>query len=93
MNSAGSHSHSITDPGHTHDYTRLREERDISPSDGSAFTLPNNNPFKTDTTQSATTGISVNAAGSHSHTINNTGGDGSHENRPPYYALAYIMKL
>lgn len=22
-----------------------------------------------------------------------TGGDGAHENRPPYYALAYIMKL
>jgi microcystin-dependent protein len=35
------------------------------------------------------------AAGSHSHavTINNTGGGLAHENRPPYYALAYIMKL
>ena len=25
-------------------------------------------------------------------TTNSTGGGGSHENRPPYYALAYIMK-
>jgi microcystin-dependent protein len=27
-----------------------------------------------------------------STSIGNTGGGGSHENRPPYYALAYIMK-
>jgi len=26
-------------------------------------------------------------------TINSTGGNAAHENRPPYYALAYIMKL
>ena len=34
-------------------------------------------------------------AGEHSHsiTISSTGGGGTHENRPPYYALAYIMKL
>lgn len=31
-------------------------------------------------------------AGSHTHTIGNTGGGLSHENRPPYYVLAYIMK-
>ena len=33
--------------------------------------------------------------GTHTHKINieNTGGGGSHENRPPYYALAYIMKI
>lgn len=35
------------------------------------------------------------SSGIHSHaiTINNTGGGLSHENLPPYYALAYIMKL
>ena len=54
-------------------------------------------------------GINTGPAGSHSHTysgttssvgnhthsvsIGNTGSGGSHENRPPYYALAYIMKL
>jgi len=35
--------------------------------------------------------------GEHKHTISgstsNTGGGQAHENRPPYYALAYIMKL
>ena len=38
--------------------------------------------------------VQTGSAGNHSHSlsINNTGGGGSHENRPPYYALAYIMK-
>ena len=29
---------------------------------------------------------------SHAHSTNATGGSGSHENRPPYYALCYIMQ-
>ena len=35
------------------------------------------------------------SAGAHSHsiTVYNTGSGQAHENRPPYYALAYIMKL
>lgn len=51
--------------------------------------------------------ITVNSAGSHSHsgtaasagshshsiTVNNTGSSQPHENRPPYYALCFIMKL
>ena len=51
--------------------------------------------------------ITVNSAGSHSHsgtaasagshshsiTVNNTGSGSPHENRPPYYALCFIMKL
>ncbi len=37
----------------------------------------------------------TNYAGSHSHTYttNNTGGGQAHENRPPYYTLAYIMRI
>ena len=42
------------------------------------------------------TSFSTSSAGDHSHTISgNTGYQGStdsHENRPPYYAVAYIMK-
>lgn len=41
-------------------------------------------------------GVQTLAAGDHSHTFSgttaSTGGGASHENRPPYYALAYIMK-
>jgi len=36
---------------------------------------------------------SISTDGSHTHSINNTGGGESHENRPPYFALAFIMKL
>ena len=35
----------------------------------------------------------ISSDGNHTHTINNTGGNAAHENRPPYFALAYIMKL
>jgi microcystin-dependent protein len=31
-------------------------------------------------------------AGEHSHTTNPQGGGQAHENRPPYYALAFIMR-
>ena len=43
------------------------------------------------TTHERTTG----QAGAHSHsiTISSTGGGQAHENRPPYYALCFIMKL
>jgi microcystin-dependent protein len=39
--------------------------------------------------------LSINSAGAHTHTVTvgNTGGGQSHENRPPYYALAFIMRV
>ena len=39
--------------------------------------------------------LTTNTTGGHTHTVSvgNAGSGGSHENRPPYYALAYIMKL
>jgi len=37
--------------------------------------------------------VNLDASHDHTVTIGSTGGGGSHENRPPYYALAYIMKL
>jgi microcystin-dependent protein len=44
-------------------------------------------------TVSGTTGaMSANESHSHTVTVNNTGGGLAHENRPPYYALAYIVK-
>jgi microcystin-dependent protein len=37
--------------------------------------------------------LNINSNGNHSHsvTINDTGNNEAHENRPPYYALCYIM--
>ena len=42
-------------------------------------------------TNSQTVSISGTTGGEAPNT-NNDGGGGSHENRPPYYALCYIMK-
>jgi microcystin-dependent protein len=71
----------VTDPGHSHTYKGQTGSggSGVSSRDAENTTL---------TTNSATTGISV----STSTSIGNTGGGSSHENRPPYYALCYIMK-
>lgn len=39
--------------------------------------------------------VNIGASGSMAHTatVNNTGSGSTHENRPPYYALCYIMKV
>ena len=44
--------------------------------------------------QNNTNTYTTSTAGAHTHsfTTTSTGGGASHENRPPYYALAYIMK-
>jgi microcystin-dependent protein len=71
-----SHTHSITDSGHTHTYNSIGFE-------GSGANLgTGTNPFITPQTSSSVTGISVNS----------TGSSGTNANLPPYYALAYIMK-
>jgi len=47
------------------------------------------------TYSSGKVGFATSGAGSHSHTVtvNSTGSSGTNANLPPYYALAYIMKL
>ncbi len=46
---------------------------------------------------SGPTSKETSSAGAHTHTVSgntsNTGGGQAHENRPPYYALCFIMKL
>jgi microcystin-dependent protein len=74
-----SHNHSITDPGHYH-----------------AFNL--GDPNKADSTDNTGTAYGdawgQNTAGSYTGiTVNSAGGGQPHENRPPYYALCFIMKL
>ena len=54
------------------------------------------NIITTGNARSNDTSYTTSSAGDHSHTFSgttsSTGGGGSHENRPPYYALAYIQK-
>ena len=50
-----------------------------------------------DYTRTGVDTYNTDSAGSHTHTISgdtaDTGGGQAHENRPPYYALCFIMKL
>ena len=72
-----SHTHTITDPGHAHEYTEHAGRQGTAQGGGDYGAI------WTDDTEKAKTGISINA----------TGSGQAHENRPPYYALAYIMKV
>lgn len=73
-----SHTHSITDSGHTHTYFNMSGANGRF-NDGGGL---GNNTGTTTTTNSATTGISVNSAGV----------SGTDANLVPYLALAFIMK-
>ena len=89
--SAGSHTHSVTDPGHTH--TTTGQSYGDS-GDGVVATGSYDAAFSN--INSATTGISIGSAGAHTHsvsgTVGNTGSGTAIDNRPAYYSLAFIMK-
>lgn len=72
---------SVTDPGHTHTFSGV-----TNPSGGGDSGRQSVNTTRT--TDSSTTGITVATTTS----IGNTGGDSSHENRPPFVAMGYIIK-
>jgi microcystin-dependent protein len=80
------HTHSATsvvsDPGHAHSYT-APSGTDNSGISGSSVV---------DSTVSATTGTAVTGI-TVTTTVANAGSSGTNANLPPYYALAYIMKL
>jgi len=73
-----SHTHSITDPTHSH-----TESYFSSVGGGYGLTSGPNNFNASQQTGTSSTGISINTAGV----------SGTNQNLPPYYALAYIMKL
>jgi microcystin-dependent protein len=80
MNTAGSHQHSWN-------YTMERDDDNT----GSSYNEFTKKPAADDPGRYVQYPMA--AAGDHTHTINNnTGGGGAHENRPPYYVLAFIMK-
>ena len=80
--SSSSASH-VNDPGHSHNY------EGVVPSSGEGNSSRTSVPT-TKSTTAAATGITVQTTTVTS--IGNTGSGTAHENRPPYYALAYIMK-
>lgn len=75
-----SHTHTINDPGHSHDITRRWTPGSTEPAnlgDGN----DGGNMNSTARTSTESTGI----------TINTEGESGTNKNLPPYYALAFIM--
>lgn len=76
----GAHSHTVNDPGHFHNYTLGNDTGGSSFSANWAKLDSNSNVRQTAT---AKTNISIVQSGSGQ----------PHENRPPYYVLAYIIKL
>lgn len=81
-----SHAHDVKDPGHMHTWTATRQ-RAGTDDNNNTMELSKGDAGAADTmskgTDSKTTGISIQAAG----------GNAAHENMPPFYVLAYIMKL
>lgn len=75
-------SSSVSDPGHSHGVTMGYTDLDSGLFGGGRAPT-----YATQSTNSATTGISV------STNVNSTGSSGTNANLPPYYALAFIMKV
>jgi hypothetical protein len=75
-----SHTHSINDSGHSHD-VRI-PSRTVGNNATALYSTSDGSTKSTVTSESASTGIS----------IQSTGSSGTNANLPPYYALCYIMK-
>jgi microcystin-dependent protein len=93
--SSGSHSHTINDPGHIH--ARLNGFDDNNGSNNPGQAPPGDaSPDTTGyPTESATTGITINSSGAHTHTFT-TGSSGSgaaFSLLNPFMALNFIIKV
>ena len=78
---SGEHIHGITDPGHTHSYVNNRNDQNTD--NAFATETAADNADLAATTGSSPTGITINAAGSHTHVMNPAGGDAPHNNIQP----------
>jgi microcystin-dependent protein len=99
------HAHSVSDPGHHHNISDPGHHHDVYYNGGSGglngFSGPvGSSTIKTNSGEMTTgiqilntqTAIGINSGGTNV-TIQNTGSGAAIENRPPYYALAFIMKV
>ena len=88
---AGSHTHTINDPGHSHTQTTINDDfNNTGGNYGGNYARPSYPPSDsagtitwTNTINSATTGITVNAVGNHQHSIATQGGGQAHNNMQP----------
>jgi microcystin-dependent protein len=103
----GLHTHSITDPGHTHSQTTINDDFNNSGANPPGFSSDSAGSRTWNNISTATTGISINADGSHSHAFTTgetgihshtfttaaTGGGESIDIRNRYIVLNYIIKI
>lgn len=83
METMASHQHYSHDLGHTHGYSYQSYSSSHKGHSGTGFHISGGKSSNTGTTSSAYLNIAQNAVG----------GNQKHENRPPFYALVYIIKL
>ena len=77
------HSHDVIDPGHSHNYSDKYSVNEEQVRDGNIKARQTNEKTENKSTDSAPTNISIDFKG----------GNQPHENRPPYYVLAFIMRV
>jgi microcystin-dependent protein len=85
VDSSGAHTHTITDPGHTHSQTTINDDFNNSGTNPPGFTQDSAGSRTWNNINSSTTGITVNSSGAHTHTFttNTTGGGEAHNNMQP----------
>ena len=93
----GGHTHSgstDTHGGHAHTYQR---RVGLGGGGGNDQDAGGFGDFSTGVAGAHAHNLTINAVADHTHTVSGTtgttGSATAHENRPPYYALAYIMKI
>lgn len=90
--SAGSHTHTVTDPGHGHDLTTNNIDW-VSATSHAMRANTSASSVDTDAIVNATTGITLVANGAHTHTITVVDYTGTAENRVKNNAVNFIVKL
>jgi hypothetical protein len=87
-NSTGSHTHDVNNQDSSGPEWLAFSRNDLDPA------MPNDSGYQNIATGANDRIFTIDAAGTHSHTVtvNSAGSSGTNANLPPYYALAYIMK-
>jgi len=83
--SSGTHTHTVTDPGHTHSQTTINDDFNSSGTNPPGFASDSAGTRTWNNINSATTGISIDSAGAHTHTFTTgtTGNGEAHNNMQP----------
>ena len=86
------HGHTVSDPGHDH-MQWIQDEKTVGGGNGKTAAARELRTTRTHQTSSEPTGLTVNPLTGNTGSTGGNDASQYHENRPPYYVLAYIMKL